>query len=74
MPSTTELMQQRAKEVEAMREAVRKADEARKKGESAGDYDTEFDKAEVEERKLSRQFVRQQRVEALEKEAAGKHL
>lgn len=74
MPSTTELMQQRAKEVEAMREAVRKADEARKKGESAGDYDTEFDKAEVEERKLSRQIERQQRVEALEKEAAGKHL
>lgn len=74
MPTTTELMQKRAAKVEAMREAVRKGDEARAKGESATDYDTEFDRAEAEERDLSRQIERQQRIEAIEKEAAGKHL
>lgn len=74
MPTITELKQKRAKTLENMREAVRKGDEARAKGESVTDYDAEFDRAEAEERELSKQISRQERMEALEKDAAAKHL
>lgn len=74
MPTTTELKQKRAIIVESMREAVRKGDAARAKGDSAADYDAEFDRAESEERALSSQIQRQERIESLEKDAAGRHL
>lgn len=74
MPTITELKQKRAKMVEDMRKANRKAEEARAKGESASDYDAEFDRVESEERELSKQITQMERMEAIEKEEAGKHL
>ena len=57
-----------------MREAVKKGEEARAKGSAATEYDAEFEKAEAEERELSKQIDRRQRLDALEKEAAANHL
>lgn len=74
MPTTLELIQKRAKIIGEMREAVRKADAARAKGESAADYDVEFDTAEAEEQSLSVQIAQQQRLDGLAKEQAAKHL
>lgn len=74
MPTTLELIQKRAKIIGDMREAAKKAEAARAKGESAGDYDKEFDKAETEERELSTQIAQQQRLDILAKEEAEKHL
>lgn len=74
MPTTLELIQKRAKIIGDMREAAKKAEAARAKGESAADYDTEFDKSENEERDLSKQIAQQQRLDDLAKEEAGKHL
>lgn len=74
MPTTRELLEKRAGIIEAMREAVKKGEEARAKGSAATEYDAEFEKAEAEERELSKQIDRRQRLEALEKEAAANHL
>ncbi len=74
MPTTLELKQQRASKLAAMKDAAQKAEEARKKGESATDYDAEFDRAEAEERALSKQIARQQRLDEIAKEEAEKHL
>lgn len=74
MPTTLELIQKRARIVEQMREAVTKGEQARAKGESATDYDAEFNKAEAEERNLSNQIRQQQVTEEAEKRAAADHL
>jgi HK97 family phage major capsid protein len=74
MATSRELREKRAKIIEQMKQAVAKGDELRAKGEAATDYDAAFDKAEAEERELSKQIERQERIEALEKEAAGNHL
>lgn len=74
MPSTTELIQKRAKAVEAMREASKKADAARAKGDSSADFDAEFDRAELEERDLSKQIAQQQRLDQVAKDEAEKHM
>lgn len=74
MPTTRELLEKRAGIIEAMREAVKKGEEARAKGSAATEYDAEFEKAEAEERELSKQIDRRQRLDALEKEAAANHL
>ena len=74
MPTTLELKQQRAGKLSAMKEAAKKAEEARKKGEAATDYDAEFDRAEAEERDLSKQIARQERLDEIAKEEAEKHL
>ena len=74
MSSTLELIQKRARIIDSMKEAVKKGDAARAKGETTSDYDAEFDKSEAEERELSKQIAQKTRIEALETEAAGKHL
>lgn len=76
MANTIELRQKRARIIEQMRDAVHKADEARNAGDAtkAADYDTTFERAEAEEREISARIERQERIEALEKEEAGKHL
>jgi HK97 family phage major capsid protein len=74
MPTASQtLIQQRARIIEQMREAVKKGDELRALGQSAAEYDVVFDKAEAEERELSKQIDRHRRTEELEKEAAEKH-
>lgn len=72
--TTRELKEKRAAIIASMKEAAQKAADARGKGESASDYDAAFDKAESEERELSRQIERQMRLDELEREQAGKHL
>lgn len=57
-----------------MSEAVRKADEARAKGESATDYDAEFDRIEAEERSIAKQIKQAEFRERQAKEEAEKHL
>jgi HK97 family phage major capsid protein len=74
MPTTLELIQKREKIIVDMKEAVKKGDAARAKGEAATDYDAEFDRSETEERSLSKQIAQQQRLDELAKEEAGKHL
>lgn len=74
MPTTLELIQKRTAEIVAMKEAAKKAEAARAKGESATDYDAEFDRAEAQERELSRRISQQQRLEELSKEEAEKAL
>lgn len=74
MATSLELRQKRARIIEQMREAVKKGEEARAKGESAADYDKEFDRAEADERTLSKQIEALERIEADEKRAAGDHL
>lgn len=74
MPTTLELIQKRTVEIVAMKEAAKKAEAARAKGESATDYDAEFDRAEKAERDLSAQIARQQRLDELAKEEAEKSL
>lgn len=75
MPTASQtLIQRRARIIEQMREAVQKGDELRELGQSATEYDVVFDKAEAEERELSKQIDRHRRTEELEKEAAEKHL
>ena len=74
MANTIELRQKRAAIIEEMKVSARKAEEARAKGEAATDYDVAFEKAEQEERDLSQRIARQERLEQLEKEAAGEHL
>lgn len=74
MPTTLELIQKRTKIIADMKEAAKKGEEARAKGESATDYDAAFDRAETEERDLSKQIAQQQRLDELSKEEAAKHL
>lgn len=57
-----------------MSEVVRKADEARAKGESATDYDAEFDRIEAEERSIGKQIKQAEFRERQAKEEAEKHL
>ncbi|HMU75403.1 MAG TPA: hypothetical protein PKD69_06505, partial [Elusimicrobiota bacterium] len=49
-------------------------EEARAKGDSATDYDQQFDRAEADERALSRQIAALERIEEEEKRAAGEHI
>lgn len=76
MANTIELRQKRARIIEQMRDAVTKGEEARASGDAtkASDYDTTFERAEADERELSKLIDRQERLESLEKEEAGKHL
>lgn len=74
MATSTELRQKRARIIEQMREAVKKGEELRAKGSASTEYDTEFDRAEAEERTLSKQIEALERIEADEKRAAGEHL
>lgn len=74
MATTRELREKRAAIIEAMKEAVKQGDEARAKGDSATDYDQKFDKAEAEERVLSKQIAALERIENEEKRAAGEHI
>lgn len=76
MANTIELRQKRARIIEQMREAVQKGDEARNAGEAskAAEYDATYEKSELEERDYSARIERHERLETLEKEAAGKHL
>ena len=74
MATSTELRQKRARIIEQMREAVKKGEELRAKGSASTEYDTEFDRAEAEERILSKQIEALERIEADEKRAAGEHL
>lgn len=74
MATSRELREQRAKIIEAMKEAVKLGNEARAKGESASDYDKAFDKAEADERALSKQIDALMRIEEDEKRAAGQHM
>lgn len=72
--TVTELKQKRASIIEQMREAAKKGQEARAKGESATDYDATFDRAEAEERALSQEIRLAEIAEAEAREAAGKAL
>lgn len=72
--TVTELKQKRAAIIEQMREAAKKGQEARAKGESATDYDATFDRAEAEERALSQEIRLAEIAEAEAREAAGKAL
>lgn len=74
MATSTELRQKRARIIEQMREAVKKGEEIRAKGSASTEYDAEFDRAEAEERTLSKQIEALERIEAEEKRAAGEHL
>ena len=74
MATSRELREKRARIIEQMREAVKKGEELRAKGEAATDYDTQFDRAEAEERLLSKQIAALERVEEEEKRAAGDHI
>ena len=75
MPSTSlELRQKRGPIIERMREAVKLGEEARAKGLPGTDYDLAYDKAEAEEREISKQIQRLETIEAREKEAAANHL
>lgn len=74
MATSTELRQKRARIIEQMREAVKKGEELRAKGSASTEYDAEFDRAEAEERTLSKQIEALERIEAEEKRAAANHL
>lgn len=74
MPTTLELIQKREAHIAAMKEAAKKAEAARAKGESASEYDAEFDRAEADERDLSQQISRAQRLDQIAKEEAENHL
>lgn len=74
MSSIRELIEKRAGIIEQMKDAVKKAEEARAKGQSATDYDIAFEKAEAEEAEISKQIDRRQRLEELEKKQAANHL
>lgn len=74
MPSSLELIQRRQSIIAQMKEAVKKGDELRAKGESAADYDAQFDRAESDERAISKQIEALQRIEADERRAAADHL
>lgn len=60
--------------VAKMEEAVDKATQARAKGESASDYDAEFDRIELLERDLARQIRQAEFAEREAKEKAERHL
>lgn len=74
MATSRELREKRAAIIEQMKEAVKLGEEARAKGESASDYDKQFDRAEADERALSKQIAALERIEADEKRAAGEHI
>lgn len=74
MATSIELRQKRARIIEQMREAVKKGEELRAKGSASTEYDAEFDRAEAEERTLSKQIEALERIEAEEKRAAANHL
>lgn len=74
MPTTTELRQKQQELITRMSEVVRKADEARAKGESATDYDAEFDRIEAEERLLGNQIKQTEFLERQAKQEAEKAL
>lgn len=74
MATSRELREKRARVIEQMREAVKLGDEARAKGESAADYDKQFERAEADERTISKQIEALERIEADEKRAAGEHI
>ena len=72
--TSIELRQKRARIIEQMREAVKLGEEKRAKGETATEYDTQFDRAEADERTITKQIEAMERIEAEEKRAAGEHL
>jgi len=77
MATVTQLLQQRAKVHDSMREAIRKRDELRTKSNdpNAGEeYNQEFDRADAEFTRLSDDIRRLERAEAVEKEAAARHI
>ncbi len=71
-----QLKQKRAALIPEMKEAAKKAADARTKGEEsrAAEYDAEFDRAEKEERELTSQIQRLERIEESERRAAADHL
>lgn len=76
MSKTKALREKRARIVEQMREAAQAGTAARDAGDAtrAAEQDTIFDKAEAEERELSKLIAREQRLEELEKEQVGRHM
>jgi HK97 family phage major capsid protein len=75
MPTASQqLREKRARIIEQMREAAKKAEELRLAGQTTTEYDTQFDRAESEERELSKSIERQERLENLEKETVEKTL
>ena len=71
-----QLKQKRAALISSMKDAAKKAADARAKGEDtrAAEYDAEFDRAEKEERELTAQIQRLERIEESERLAAAEHL
>lgn len=76
MSNSKALIQKRARIVEQMREAAQAGTAARDAGDAtrAAEQDAVFDKAEAEERELSKLIAREQRLEELEKEQVGRHM
>ena len=75
MPTASQtLREKRARIIEQMREAAQKSEQLRAAGQSSTDSDQVFDRAEAEERDLSKQIERYDRLETLERDAAEKHL
>lgn len=70
----TELRQKRKGIIEQMREARKKAIAAMKEGKSTDEYDAEFDRAEADERALSKQIEQEERLDKIERDEAAKFL
>lgn len=71
-----QLKQKRAALIPVMKDAAQKGADARAKGEDtrAAEYDAEFERAEKEERDLTAQIQRLERIEESERRAAAEHL
>ena len=70
----TELRQKRKGIIEQMREARKKAIAAMKEGKSTDEYDAEFDRAEADERALSKQIEQEERLDKIQRDEAAKFL
>lgn len=74
MSKFKELNEKRQAIITQMGDYAKKAEEARANNQPATEWDAAFDKAEQEERELSKAIARAQRMEELEKEQAAEHL
>lgn len=76
MPNTLELIQKRARLVEQMRDEAQKGSAARAAGDHtrADEHYATFDRMEAEERTISKDIEREQRLESLEKQQVAKHM
>lgn len=75
MPTTIELRQKRAGIITQMSDAMKQANAARAAGDTtkAAEFEATFDRAEAEERVLSAQIQREERLEQVVKEKADNH-